>query len=309
MSSYMISIFLNIAIYAFLALSLNIIVGYAGQPMMGIAAFFGIGAYTSAIAANAGINFWITLPLALCVAGLFGAALGIISLRLHADFLAITTIGINFVMVALFQNKELFGGSLGMGVKTPAFFGQRMTSIHFLVLVLLLIILTCLLIIKMNRSWFGLALACMRNDEGAAMSFGVNVKQYKILAFIIGTSLAGLNGGIYVHRMSYIFSTDFHFIISIMIISMVVVGGVGTIRGPLIGALLLGAAPEVLRFAENYRMIMYGGIIVIMMRFQPQGLLGDNSFLLRSAHRLMHRIKKPSPPPAENQENGGGQNV
>lgn len=295
MGGYVFSVILDISIFALLALSLNIIIGYAGQAMMGHAAFFGIGAYAAAIMTNAGINFWISLPLAMAVTAVFGAVLGFISLRLKDDFLAITTIGINFVAVALFQNKAIFGGSLGMAVKTPTIFGQRMTTVHFLVLTVLLNVLVCLLIRKMTRSWFGLALASLRNDEGAAQSFGINVRQYKVLAFIIGTAIAGLTGAVYVHRMKYIFSTDFAFVISITIISMVVVGGVGTIRGPLLGAVLLGAAPELLRFASDYRQILYGGIIVLMMRFQPQGLLGDDSFLLRAARNLF-RKKQPAPP-------------
>lgn len=292
MGNYITTVAVNIAVFSLLALSLNIIIGYAGQPMMGHAAFFGIGAYTAAILTNAGVNFWLALPVSMIVAGALGAILGVISLRLRNDFLAITTIGINFVLVAMFQNMKFFGGSLGMAVKTPSFFGQRMTATHFLVLLLILIVLVCLLIRKMNNSWFGLALASLRGDEGAAQSFGVNVNHYKILAFILGTAIAGLTGGIYAHRMTFIFSSNFAFVISISIISMVVVGGIGTIRGPLVGAILLGAAPELLRFADNYRMILYGGVIVLMMRFQPQGLLGEDSFLMNAFNKYIVPVFK-----------------
>jgi branched-chain amino acid transport system permease protein len=292
MGNYITTVAVNIAVFSLLALSLNIIIGYAGQSMMGHAAFFGVGAYTAAIMTNHGINFWLSLPIALLVTGALGAVLGMISLRLRDDFLAITTIGINFVMVALFQNLKVFGASLGMPVKTPNLFGHRMTSTYFLVLLVILIVLVCLLIRKMNNSWFGLALASLRGDEGAAQSFGVNTSHYKVLSFIIGTAIAGLTGAIYAHRMSFIFSSNFAFVISISIISMVVVGGVGTIRGPIVGAILLGAAPEVLRFAEDYRMILYGGVIVLMMRFQPQGLLGEDSFLLRKFDKYITPILK-----------------
>lgn len=292
MGNYITTVAVNIAVFSLLALSLNIIIGYAGQSMMGHAAFFGIGAYTAAIMTNAGISFWLALPVAMLVTGAMGAILGVISLRLRDDFLAITTIGINFVMVALFQNMKLFGGSLGMAVTTPQFFGHKMTPSYFLVLLLILIVLVCLLIRKMNNSWFGLALASLRGDEGAALSFGVNISHYKVLAFILGTAIAGLTGGIYAHRMTFIFSSNFAFVISISVISMVVVGGVGTIRGPLIGAILLGAAPELLRFADDYRMILYGGVIVLMMRFQPQGLLGEESFLLRKFNQYIIPILK-----------------
>jgi len=290
MGNYIMTVAVNIAVFSLLALSLNIIIGYAGQSMMGQAAFFGIGAYTAAILTNKGVNFWLALLVSLIVSGALGAIIGVISIRLRDDFLAITTIGINFVMVAIFQNVKFFGGSLGMAVKTPTIFGQRMTPLHFLILLLILIVLVCLLIRKMNNSWFGLALASLRGDEGAAQSFGVNVNQYKILAFIMGTAIAGLTGGIYAHRMTFIFSSSFAFVVSISILSMVVVGGVGTIRGPLVGAILLGAAPEVLRFADDYRMILYGSVIVLMMRFQPQGLLGENSFIMNKIEQYINPL-------------------
>lgn len=281
MFSYIASVIVTIEIYALLALSLNVITGYAGQSMMGHAAFFGIGAYAGALLTNAGVSFWLAMPLTLIITGAFGALIGVVSLRVRDDFLAITTIGINFVVVALFNSMKVFGASLGLPTSGAHFFGRRMNNTDYMILLFLLIVIVCLLMRKMNRSWFGLALASMNNDEGAAKSFGINVNQYKILSFIIGTALAGLTGTIYAHRMGIIFSSNFSFTFSVSILSMVVIGGIGTIRGPLLGAILLGALPEVLRFADDYRMLVYGTLLVLMVRFQPQGLLGENSFLLR----------------------------
>lgn len=273
----------NVCIFILLALSLNVIIGYAGQPSMGHAAFFGIGAYVSAIMTSTlGINFWITLPVSFAAAGIVGAVLGLISIRLKDDFLAITTIGINFVIVAIFQYSPIFGASLGMSVDKPLIFGVKMNAPQYLILTLILIVLTCLFINKMNKSWFGLALSSIRNDEAAASSFGIDVNKYKVLAFTLGTAIAGLTGSVYAHFMSFIYSSDFAFVVSISIISMVVIGGVGTIRGPVFGAVLLGVAPELFRFMADYRMIVYGGLLVLMMRFQPQGLLGENSFIIRN---------------------------
>lgn len=284
---YFIVVAVNVCIFVLLALSLNIIIGYAGQSAMGHAAFFGIGAYTSAILTGTlGISFWLSLPVSFVVAGFIGAILGLISIRLKDDFLAITTIGINFVIVAVFQYSEIFGASLGMSVDKPFIFGMRMNAPHYLALMLILILLTCLFINKMNKSWFGLALSSIRNDEMAASSFGIDVNKYKVLAFSIGTAIAGLTGAVYAHFMTFIYSSDFAFVVSISIISMVVVGGIGTVRGPVFGAVLLGIAPELFRFMADYRMIVYGGLLVLMMRFQPQGLLGENSFLVRNINRL-----------------------
>ena len=288
MSNYIITVAVNIEIFALLALSLNIITGFAGQSMMGHAAFFGIGAYTAALLTNAGISFWLAMPIAMAVTGLMGALVGVASLRVRDDFLAITTIGINFVVVALFNSLKIFGASLGMSTKGAYWFGQRMNNTHYMVLLLVLIVVVCLLMRKMQHSWFGLALASMNNDEGAAQSFGINISQYKILAFIIGTAIAGLAGAVYAHRMTFIFSNNFIFPVSIQILSMVIIGGIGTIRGPLLGALLLGVAPEALRFADDYRMLLYGTLLVLMVRFQPQGLLGENSVILRLWDRMRH---------------------
>ena len=291
MSAYLYSIGATAAIFTLLALSLNIITGYAGQAMMGHAAFFGIGAYTAAILTQTyHVNFFLALLIAMLFTGACGALLGLISLRLQADFLAITTIGINFVMVALFNNMSITGGSLGLTILKPALFGTKMGNRQFFWLTVVIIVVVCLLIVKMRRSWFGMALASINNDSAAARSFGIDVSRYQILTFIIGTAIAGLAGGIYAHRMGYICSSDFAFVISIQILSMVVFGGIGTIRGPIFGALLLTFLPEALRFADNYRSFVYGTLLVLMVRFMPSGLIGDNSPIVNGCRKLLQRI-------------------
>lgn len=291
MSAYLYSIGATAAIFTLLALSLNIITGYAGQAMMGHAAFFGIGAYTAAILTQTyHVNFFLALLIAMLFTGACGALLGLISLRLQADFLAITTIGINFVMVALFNNMSITGGSLGLTILKPMLVGTKMGNRQFFWLTFVVIVVVCLLIIKMRRSWFGMALASINNDSAAAHSFGIDVSRYQILTFIIGTVIAGLAGGIYAHRMGYICSSDFAFVISIQILSMVVIGGIGTIRGPIFGALLLTFLPEALRFADNYRSFVYGTLLVLMVRFMPSGLIGDNSPIVNGCRKLLQRI-------------------
>ncbi|MBR5740048.1 MAG: branched-chain amino acid ABC transporter permease [Firmicutes bacterium] len=294
-SAYLFSILATAAIFVLLALSLNIITGYAGQAMMGIAAFFGIGAYTAAIVTTHGGNFWLALLAGIIVSGIFGAVLGVISMRLQADFLAITTIGINFVMVAVFNQLKITGGTLGLTTQKPVLFGIKFNNMYFFILTVIIIVIVCLLIVKMRKSWFGMALASIENDPGAARSFGINVNKYQILAFIIGTCLAGLAGGIYAHRMGFISSSDFAFVVSIQVVSMVVIGGIGTIRGPIFGALLITILPEVLRFADNYRELVYAALLVIMVRFMPQGLLGDTSpiwmFLVKLFRKIVPRKK------------------
>lgn len=294
-SAYIYSILATAAIFTLLALSLNIITGYAGQAMMGIAAFFGIGAYTAAIITTNGGNFFLALLAGMAVSGICGALLGVISLRLQADFLAITTIGINFVMVALFNRLKITGGTLGLTIAKPVVFGAKINNRYFFYLTVVLIVILCLLLVKMRNSWFGMALASINNDPGAARSFGINVNRYQILAFTIGTSIAGLAGGIYAHRMGFISATDFAFVVSIQVVSMVVIGGLGTLRGPIFGALLITSLPEILRFADDYRELVYGLLLVLMVRFMPQGLIGEDSpvwnFLVRIWRKFVPKKK------------------
>ena len=290
-SSYLFSILATASIFTLLALSLNIITGYAGQAMMGIAAFFGIGAYTAAIITTHDGNFLLALLAAMAVSGVFGAVLGVISLRLQADFLAITTIGINFVMAAVFNSLKITGGTLGLTTSKPVIFGLKMNNMYFFIFTTILVVIVCLLITKMRHSWFGMALASIENDPGAARSFGINVSKYQILAFIIGTALAGLTGGIYAHRMGFISSTDFAFVVSIQVVSMCVIGGLGTLRGPIFGAVVLTVLPEVLRFADNYRELVYALLLVIMVRFMPEGLLGDDSPVWRFLVGIFRKVK------------------
>ena len=273
---------INVGLAMLLAMSLNIITGYAGQPTLGHAAFYGIGAYTSALlTAKAGWPFLLALPASGLMAALVGVLLGLFSVRVREDFLAVTTIGINFVVVAVFQYVELFGASMGLAVPKPEMFGIRFGNKEILLLLAGLNVMVYLFMRHLPQSWLGLALGGVRNDEEAAASLGFNADHYKVFAFGIGTFVAGMTGSVYAHFMGFISSTDFAFPVSVGVLSMAVLGGLGTVSGPLLGALILTLAPEVFRFVSDYRMLVYGGLLVLMMRFQPQGIVGDDSYLPR----------------------------
>ncbi len=276
-----------VGIYVILTLSLNIISGYAGQASLGHAAFFGIGAYTGALlTTKLGLSFWTAIPLSMIVAGITGAVVGVISLRIKGDFLAVTTIGINFVVVTVFEYSDFFGGAYGiMGIQYPNLFGFKISKEYYLLMVAIFACLTALFSLLVSRSWLGLALETIREDEEAAEASGINCKKFKIIAFALGCALAGLAGVLYAHFMRFITPNDFTFPISITIVSMMVVGGIGTIRGPILGAILMAALPEILRPLAEYRLLFYGALIVFMTRFQPQGLVGNNSFIVRSLFR------------------------
>ena len=287
MSAYYITILITVAVYALLAHSLNIITGRAGQISLGHAAFFGIGAYTAGmLCSKAGIPFWIDVPLAALGAGFVGALLGIPCLRVRDDFLAITTMGINFVVEAVFLYIPFFGGAMGVGgINLPGWFGREMSKTEYLFLILVVLGLVYLLDFLLSRSWIGLAWDSIREDETAAEAMGVDVVRFKVMAFVLGSALAGLAGGFYAHFLTFIMPQNFGFGQSIVILCMVVFGGIGTRWGPLLGAVILGILPEVSRPIMEYRTLVYGVLLLLMMRFQPNGLVGPESILVNLLRR------------------------
>jgi branched-chain amino acid transport system permease protein len=168
-----------------------------------------------------------------------------------------------------------------MGIQYPMFFGLKISKFYYLILVSFFVFATALFCLWVSKSWMGLALETIREDEDAAEASGINCAKFKIIAFALGCAFAGLAGVLYAHFMRFITPNDFTFPISITIVAMMVVGGIGTIRGPILGALLMAALPELLRPLANYRLLFYGGLIVFMTRFQPQGLFGENAFIIR----------------------------
>ncbi len=292
-SGYLITILITLSIYAILAHSLNIITGRAGQISLGHSAFFGIGAYTSALLyTEAGFSFWISVPLAAIIAGLVGAILGIPCLRVRDDFLAITTMGIVFVVEAVFLYIPFFGGAMGIGgIDLPQWFGREMEKMEYFILISIVLILLLLFDKKLERSWIGLAWSSIREDEIAAEAMGVDVVRFKVMAFILGSSIAGLAGGFYAHFLTFIMPQNFGFGQSIIILCMVVFGGIGTRWGPIVGAVILGVLPEISRPIMEYRTLIYGLLLLTMMRFQPGGLLGEESILPRFIRRIVFQMK------------------
>jgi len=301
LSGYLVTVLITIGIYIILALSLNLITGYAGQISLGHAAFMGIGAYTSALLyTKAGFGFWPSFVLAGFVAGLVGAVLAVPCLRVREDFLAITTMGINFVIEAVFLYVPFFGAGMGIGgIDPPSLFGSELSKVGFLVLVLLVILLTIAADRWLARSWIGLGWAAIREDEQAAGAMGIDVVRFKVLAFTLGSAGAGLAGSLYAHFLTFIMPVNFGFAQSIVILSMVVFGGIGTLRGPIVGAIVLGALPEISRPAMEYRTLLYGMLLLLLMRFQPDGILGDQSLVVRGWRTLV-RDRVNAKPTADN---------
>jgi len=296
--SYLIVIAVTIVIYAIVTVSLNIVVGYVGQPNLAQSAFLGLGAYFAAIfSTRYGVSFWWTIPLSFAVAGVAGLGLGAVSLRLREDFLAITTIGVNFVVVALFQYMPFFGGATGMyAIPLPTIAGHQFDNTDFLIVGLVMLAVVVAASFHLERAWFGQSLAAIRDDEQAACSVGIPVASYKVAAFALSAAFAGMAGSLYAPFLSVVTPTSFGFTESIVILSMLIFGGLGRIRGALVGALMLGALPEAFRFISDYRLLTFGVILVLMLRFQPQGLLGEDSALSKLASRALAAFRPQAPP-------------
>jgi branched-chain amino acid transport system permease protein len=292
LSGYLVTVLITIGIYVILALSLNLITGRAGQISLGHAAFMGIGAYASALLyTKAGFGFWPAFLAAGLIAGVVGAVLAIPCLRVREDFLAITTMGINFVVEAVFQYIPFFGAGMGIGgINPPSLLGREIGKPGFLALVMGVILAVTAVDRWLVRSWIGLAWAAIREDEEAAGAMGIDVVRSKVLAFALGSAGAGLAGSLYAHFLTFIMPVNFNFGQSIVILSMVVFGGIGTLRGPIVGAIILGALPELFRPAMEYRTLLYGILLLLLMRFQPDGLLGKGSLLLRGWLALRQRL-------------------
>ncbi len=270
---YLLQILVNIGIAIIMALGLNIITGITGQLSLGHAAFMSIGAFASAlITIKLGLPFGLNLLLSGIVAALVGAAIGYPILRLTGDYLAICTLGFAEIVKVVFLNLEITNKALGLTVPAPK------SAIPMPFYVWGVAILSIILVCFMKESRFGRALKAIRDDEIAAEAMGINIARYKVQSFAIGSFMAGVGGGLYAHFLNYINPSDFGFLKSVDILSMVVLGGLGSIAGTVFGASVLAAAPEFLRFMSQYRMLVYGGLLVFMMVFRPNGLLGGVNF-------------------------------
>jgi branched-chain amino acid transport system permease protein len=270
---YLMQILVNVGIAIILALGLNVIVGLTGQLSLGHAAFMSIGAFTSAmVTIKTGLPFSMNLVVTGVVTALVAAIIGFPILRLTGDYLAICTLGFAEIVKVFFLNFEPTNKALGLTV--PA----AKTMIPMPIYVFLVAVLSIVAVTFVQSSRFGRALKAIREDEIAAEAMGINTTRYKIQAFALGSFLAGVGGGLYAHFLSYINPSDFGFLKSVDILSMVVLGGLGSVPGTVIGSSVLASAPEFLRFMSQYRMLVYGALLVFLMVFRPNGLLGGVNF-------------------------------
>lgn len=289
-----------VLIYIMLALGLNVVVGLAGLLDLGYVAFYAVGAYTFALLAQyADFSFWMALPVGACLAALFGLVLGFPVLRLRGDYLAIVTLGFGEIIRILLNNwTTLTGGPNGIGgIPDPTLFGMEFgrrvkgegnTSFHdtfgiaysgehkviFLYLIaLVLAVFTAMVIRRFMRMPVGRAWEALREDEIAARSLGLSRTAVKLSAFTIGAFFAGFSGTVFASKQGFISPESFVFLESAIVLAIVVLGGMGSQIGVILAAIAVTILPELAREFSEYRMLIFGAAMVLMMVWRPQGLM------------------------------------
>lgn len=278
LNAYWVDVLNSVGIYTILALSLNLIVGHAGLFNLGHAAFYAIGAYVAAIMNTAfGIPVLWLIPLCAFAAGLFALIVARPIIHLRGDYLCIVTIGVGeIVRIALVNNVfGITGGANGIfGISRPTVFGLTIRSPHqFFYLIWIFAGITIFLFHLLEYSRFGRALNYLREDEVAAEGSGINIAHYKLACFVVGAAWAGMVGNIFAAKMTIISPESFSFWESVLMFTIVILGGSGSIPGVILGAFLVVGMPEVFREFSNARMLVFGAAMIAMMIFRTQGIL------------------------------------
>jgi branched-chain amino acid transport system permease protein len=273
-----------VGIFLVMALGLNIVVGFAGMLDLGYVAFFAVGAYTMALFSSPnsslelGWNFWFVLPLAVVASAVAGLLVGTPVLRMRGDYLAIVTLGFGEIVRILFLSDALkgtFGGAQGITQVPDVVIGS--VDIKgpqaFLYLLFGLVMLAAYVSYALQDSRIGRAWMAMREDEAVAEAMGVNTVAAKLSAFVMGAVLAGMGGALYATKIGSVFPQSFRIVISITVLVIIIVGGMASIRGVMLGALVLVGLPELLREFEDYRFLLYGALLIFMMLRRPEGFI------------------------------------
>jgi len=282
---YAVHVVALVGVYCILALGLNVTIGYTGLLDLGFMAFYAIGAYTGALLSIAGLSFWLILPVTIVVGGLARYLVGAPVLRLRGDYLAIVTLAFGEITRLVLNNYDALSNGpkglprVGEKIGAVSFFTFQFTEdIHFYYLILAFVLLGAFVSYRMEHSRLGRALVAIREDELAAELTGINVARVKMIAFVTSGAFGALAGAIYVHWIGFITPEAFTFWESVLLVSMLVVGGMGNISGVLLGVLILVGIPEVLRATlgtkfVDYRMLVFGAMMILVIIFRPQGIL------------------------------------
>lgn len=272
---YPMVILTNALLYVVLALGLNIVVGYAGLLDLGYAAFFAVGAYTVGILTlQYGVNFWLTLPVAVCAAALAGVVIGGPTLRLRSDYLAIVTLGFGEIVRLSARNLPITGMASGLsGIQQPWLFGWHIaTPRDFYYVFCLLAILAVIVSVRLANSRLGRAWLYVRYDEDAAEAMGIDRVRVKLAAYVIGAIFAAMGGAFFAVNLGAISPESFSFTQSVLILMAVILGGMGKIPGVILGALVVILGPELLRSLGELRLLVFAVGLLLVMLFRPSGI-------------------------------------
>ncbi len=282
-NTYWLLILILTGIHVILALGLNIQLGSAGVLNLAVAAFYGIGGYTAGLLSlKLGLPAIVTLPVGGIIAALFGTILYVPLYKTKGHYMALVTLAFGYMIVIALDNTEFTGGPQGLKAIPPLeFFGYSFFSkpfgLHFYTnyyyFVLILVVLAIVISNRFYNSWVGLTLATIRDDEIAAKCCGVNSNVWKMVAFVTGNVMIGIAGAVYAHMIGFISPPNFHFGESLFIVAMVILGGLDNILGVIVGTLILSILPEKMRVITEYRILIYGILLIVIPMFRPRGLL------------------------------------
>ena len=282
---YLLNVLVFVGIHTMLAVALNLLLGYAGQISLGHAGFFGMGAYLSAILTTTyGFNPWLVMPLAASAVGLLAFLVGFPILKLKGHYLAMATLGLGIIVyIVLNETVDYTGGPSGFsGIPNLALgefsFNSDLRNYYLIWSVTLTVILFA---VNLTGSRVGRALRAIHDSEVAARVMGVNARLLKVQIFALSAVISALAGSLYAHTMTFVSPASFGFNFSVELLTMVVIGGLGSIYGSFLGAALLTLLPEVLRSAQDFDIIIYGGLLMVMVMFMPGGLVRGVPELIR----------------------------
>ena len=305
---YVVRIILFCGINSILAVGLNLINGTTGQFSIGHAGFMAVGAYTTAFTAihlenaffaeeagklgfgGVALVFTLSLLAGAILAGLSGLLVGVPSLRLRGDYLAIVTLGFGEILRLIFNNADFLGGATGYSGDRHS--GLPIYTNFFWVFAWAALVIT--LLGNLTHSSYGRALRAIRDDEIAAEACGIPTTRFKVLAFVISAAAAGIGGGLFAHLQSTIRPDDFKFDRSIDMIVMIIVGGLGSVTGAIVGAVFVGITLELTRDLQQYRLVTYALLLILLMVFRPQGLLGRRELPVVGFFRRFARARQAS---------------
>jgi branched-chain amino acid transport system permease protein len=293
-SPYYLNAMIFIGINALLATGLNWVLGYTGLVSLGQAGFYGLGAYASAIlATRLGWPVLVSVIGAVTLTALAAWVIGTVAVRLRGHHLAMATLGFGVILQILFEQMAgLTGGPKGLvGIPALAAFGvEAMTDVHAYYVIWSAVAACTLLSANLSGSRIGRALRAIEADELAARASGVPVRRIKIVAFVLGSALGGFAGALYAHYVGFISPGSFGFMLSVELVVVVIVGGRGSLIGPIVGAAVFTALPEYLRAYREYDVVLFGAVLILVLMFVPRGLAGAMSDLgaLLRRRRIAH---------------------